>query len=297
MNRYIMYVDESGIGSLNDKRDKNFLVSALVIQEEEDAPLSSYFNYAKQKHKISAIEPFHSYDVFEDKQARSYLPPKKARLFVRSISELLNIGPIKFIILVANKDEVRSFYGIPSAYKFNLKTDREGFRELPYEILSRELFFWFAKFLSHKDALGSVVVESRNYSDYTVLQAFLDTQESLKFKPTSNEYKYAKEVKKRIHSLNFTTKKGLRGCLEIIDLVSFISYQNYLKRLNRFGKQGGRMLWNYIKEKIDKGKIQKMRNSGFRRLIPDARTRKLTNYIRWDLNQKKFSSLASPTIR
>lgn len=277
MKRYIMYLDESGVGSLNDYQDKAFILSALIIQENEDIQFSSYFNYTKKKYKISDNRPFHSYELFEDKKSKHYLTTKKAKSFIKSLSEFINISPFKVIVTAIDKEELRRFLGIPKKFKFKPKEDNFAFRDLPYEVLGRYLFFWFANFLKKKgnDSIGHIVAESRESGDQALLRTFLDSQQENKFK------KDARLFRSFVCSIGFEKKLGLSGGLEMIDLISYFSNQ-FLRRelIKSFGKKGGRLLWKNLKQKLEKQKIQRIRKSGFVKLIPNAKIRKLSNFIK-----------------
>lgn len=280
MARHIMYIDESGAGSLNDFQSKFLLLTGLVVQEEEDIKVSTYFNYTKQKYGISKDIPFHSYDLFERK-ARSpqYLFPKRARGFLKSVSEIIGLSPIRVIVVAIKKDDIRKFYNIPPKYRFSPTSDRFGFKDLPYDILAKELFFWFARYLSRqKLALGHIIAEARGYSDHALLQTFLDAQEEARFLANSRENRTASKFKKRVSSISFEKKNGLRGTLEMADLISYFSYQSLQKNLRLFTKSGGQLFWKCIKGKMEKQKIQTIRGAGFQRLLPYVKARKLANY-------------------
>ena len=152
-------------------------------------------------------------------------------------------------------------------------------KDLPYDILGRELFFWFTRFLYRQGGVGHIIAEARVHSDHAVLQTFLDSQEKYRFMKSSPEFKLTQNFKKRVTSISFTKKNGLRGNLEMVDLISYFSYQFLEKNLKKFTRIGGRIIWRCIKEEMEKQKIQRIKTNGFKKLVPYVKARNLANYI------------------
>src|SRR3989338_3641567 len=279
MARYLMYMDESGEGTLNDFQSKFFVLTGLIVQEEEDVKVSGYFNYTKKKYDIPQDIPFHSYELFEKRSSSLRLSPKKARGFLKSVSEFFRISPIRIAVVAVKKDDIRKFYMIPKNHRFISNSNKYGFKDLPYDILGRELFFWFTRFLYRQGGVGHIIAEARGHSDHAVLQTFLDSQEKYRFMKSSPEFKLTQNFKKRVTSISFTKKNGLRGNLEMVDLISYFSYQFLEKNLKKITRIGGRIIWRCIKEEMEKQKIQRIKTNGFKKLVPYVKARNLANYI------------------
>ena len=79
MNRCAyLYIDESGKSSLSDLSSNHFLLTGVIVKQEDLITIEGFFNFIKLKFSLQPKEPFHSYEVFENPE--TMLPIAESRL-------------------------------------------------------------------------------------------------------------------------------------------------------------------------------------------------------------------------
>lgn len=292
MKRYSLYIDESGSGNLADYSYKNLLLTGLIVEEIHDFEISAYFNYIKKIYKISEHIPFHAYDLFENSKSESYLPSKKAAKLVESLTEFIKIIPIKVAIYNLDKTKLRSFFGMKEKQNDYFVGNEESgrWKEIPYEILSSKMFFWFADQLNFaNENRGAIIAESRKEADHALLRSYLRCKTPLQHN-SENIRRASEKMQKRISSIRFEEKIGFRPGLEIADLFSYTSYQVINKKIRskHFTDRKFTNLWHAIEKKIYNKKINVATNHTFKTYIPSSRVNKISNKIE-RVNNKKIN--------
>lgn len=280
--KFNTYIDESGIASLTDLTCDKFILTGVIIDDKEDVQLSAYFNFIKRKYKIPEDNSFHTYDLFENKKYEFYLKNNDALKLAESLAEFIKISPIRSLCLFLNKNDLRNFLGIKdnSYFKGEGSSNRKRDKDIGYEMLATKIFLWFGKCLNQNNgASGKIIVESRQNLDYAVLKSYLLCKQSNRFK-TKRLNKASSSFGKNVSAVNFESKIGLCGGLEIADLISYISSLSIKKQISSNEKRGIPILWDAIKEILEKNKIQTVELSEFKNLISFDRVNKITNYIK-----------------
>lgn len=290
--RYTLYLDESGIASLTDYKDRCFVVSGIVVEDSADIELSAYFNYIKRAHKLPESKSFHSVDFFENKKSDLYLKDSKCIKFCQSVAEFIKIAPFNIAIVCLDKRHLRELIKMPNGYSFKGSKDHKEDKEIGYEILTRKVFLEFAKFIKIQKAKGSVVAESRRESDRVILKSFLQSQDSEQFKRRKNLSRYSFEMRNRVVSLCFENKNGLRGGLEMSDLFAYVYYQKINRKIPLLKKRGLPVLWKSIEKKAEQKQIAMLGNRDFLNLAYD-RIHKIANRINQRMNE--YSDFVNPT--
>ena len=138
MQRFTLYIDESGTSNLNDKRDNSITLTGLILKEDIDHSLTTYFELTKKKHSISTARNFHSVDFYEIKNSPAYVSDQKAKDFSRSVSEILTTIPNSIFSYSIDKDLLRKTLKMPSDYDFKFASnEHKADKEIAYEILAR----------------------------------------------------------------------------------------------------------------------------------------------------------------
>ncbi len=285
-SRYTAYLDESGVASLTDYKSKNFILTCVFVNEEEDKQLSAYFDFIKRKHKIPVDVSLHSNELFSDTRNDLYLSNKKSFLFCNSIAEFVEIAPIEILITSFNKKELRKFLGLVGDSYFKGASDRKRDKDIGYEMLTTGAFMWFSKKLesqSKHNPIGKVISESRKNSDYSILKTYLYCQDPKNFS-TKRFIKQSTTFSERVCGITFENKKGLSGGLQIADVISFVANIHLKKEIGKHKERGMKVLWDAIKNKVDKKPdadgIKKIPKSQFGYLLSPARVHKIAEFYR-----------------
>lgn len=267
---YLLYLDESGtssIGSVVPSEHKFFVLAGAIIEDRADKEMSAYLSHIKRRYDLSDGESFHAVELFE---GAKLISAPKAMKVAESLSEFLITFPMKLKVVALNRNDVRKAVGAPSNYGFKGSKDHKEDKEVGYEILTRELIFWFARFLKSKQAIGHIVAESRRHNDVVVLKTFLSAGESNNFRPEQILLKkWSEAAKSHVASITFENKKGLEGGLEIVDITSYISRLKLKRQLNDNKHRGTVILWDAVRKKMEERQIKILNQSGFRRVAPD----------------------------
>lgn len=253
MQRFTLYIDESGTSNLNDKRDNSFTLTGLILKEDIDHSLTTYFELTKKKHSISTARNFHSVDFYEIKNSPAYVSDQKAKDFSRSVSEILTTIPNSIFSYSIDKDLLRKTLKMPSDYDFKFASnEHKADKEIAYEILARKIFFDFIKFLKDNDGMGSIIAESRREADLVLLKTFFECKTPKHFDGKTRFETYAEDFNDRVVSICFENKNATTAGLEIADLISYTLYLHHKKRLEQdiLQKRGLPQVYKQIARKI-----------------------------------------------
>ena len=277
MKRYSLYLDESGIADLTNTSYKNFLLTGLVMKHDEDRELSGYFNFLKRRHHLDQEKSFHAYDLFENKYSSKYLSEDKAKRLCLSLSEFIKIIPIKIKVVSVDKNLLKSFLRIKTSDDLKGSEEKRRDKEIPYEILSAELFLWFSNFVKKERGRGGIIAESRKNADYTLLRTYLKCHEPNSFRQKSLK-KSCENMGRHISSIRFESKIGVWPGLELADIISYISFLKLNKRIRKsqFRKRGLIDVWHQIEKKMEDKKIRSFSNSESSKYINPDRVRKMS---------------------
>lgn len=254
MSSYNLYLDESGTAHINDYRDTFFVISGIVLEEQYDHDLTSYFTFLKRRYGIQESINFHAAEFFENRGNATFnaIDNETASEFAHSLGEFIKTIPLKIIAHAVSKDAVRGMLKIPEEYSQAQKKWNIPDRDIAYEIIIRKLMFEFTSHLISSDALGAIIAESRRESDQVMLQAYIESQEPFRFKEKPYYHEISDEARKRISSICLENKRGLTGGLEIADICSYLIYRYLHHSLEKAQDRGVVDLWRIIKAKIEK---------------------------------------------
>jgi hypothetical protein len=295
MNRYTLYIDESGTANLNDKKDDLFLLTGLILSNNINRGFSDYFQLIKKRHGIDGKRNFHSVDFFEIKQSSQYVSDKKAKDFGATLGEVLDTVPTTILSYQLNKNVLRKILKIPDDYNFKGATkEHKADKEIAYELLARKIFLDFAKFLNKNDATGNIVAESRNVSDTILLKTFFDCKDASRFIDTRRFAAYADDFNEKVVSICFENKNATTAGLEIADTISYLWYLEIKKRMGeRFVlKRGLAVLHKKLRKKIKQPKVT---TPPMLRSIGKDRINKITKEIKKNTTLNPVRSLVDPT--
>jgi len=291
MNRFTLYIDESGTANLNDKRDNLFFLTGLVLDDNISRGFSDYFHLVKKRHHLETIRNFHSVEFFEIKQSPQYVSNQRAKEFIYTLGELLNTLPMFVISYSLDKRILRKILGISETFDFKgMFKNQLDSKEVAYEILARKIFFDFAQFLHKNEATGNIVAESRRESDAILLRTFFDCKTPSHFIHVPRFESYAKDFNEKVVSMCFENKNAITAGLEIVDAISYLWYLETKGKMKEpFALKRG--IVPLIKELRKNTKQPKQVTGPMIRNIGKDRINKITKEI------KEFSSrsLVDPT--
>ena len=96
-NRNTIYLDESGVSSLKDKK-RFFILTGVIANNSEFQALSEYYFRLKYKY-FNEDKTIHSKDIF-------WKPDKKEKLFIAELVEYLDTLDFSFIVVIVDKEEI-----------------------------------------------------------------------------------------------------------------------------------------------------------------------------------------------
>ena len=246
--KYNLYIDELGIANLCDYSSRFFLLAGIVIEDKTTDELSSYFKYIKRRYSLPEEKNFHAVGLFETRTSDFYLSHSLCKKFCVSVSEFIETSPIHIWLLRVDKRVLRTLLKMPQSYQFKGSREHKEDKDIGYEILSRKMFFEFARFLKDESAHGAIIAESRQGADYHLLKTFLQCKEPTQFNHNSRLQKYAQWLRGRVFSICFENKRGLSAGLEIADLVSYLGNRKVSRRLATLEPRGGKLLWRIVEK-------------------------------------------------
>lgn len=243
MNLATLFVDESGKSSLAEKANEPFLLSGVILDDQDKQIIEGFFGYIKLKYGIDKNKPFHSYDIFENPESK--LNDNTLLSLSENLGEFISLIPIRAYIFVINKNVFRKSLGVKSLDDFKGSIERKEMKEYPYRIMSTKLFSEFGRYLESQDQIGQVIADSRRGADYQMVRTLSTIKENgVPIDPDSQ-----RSIKHRLNAISFAEKGYLSGGLEITDLISYTSFIRARKQITAFSNVGIAKIWNQIKEK------------------------------------------------
>lgn len=289
--KYNLYIDESGVANLCDHQSKFFVLSAIVIEEKINRELAAYFSFIKKRYKLPEEKNFHTVGLFEDRKSDFYLSDSKCKSFCFSLAEFIETSPLLISASCINKDYLRQLLKMPEVYGFKGSKEHNEDKDIGYEILARQVFLEFSKFLKQKNAQGTITAESRRGADYQLLKTFLFCQEPNQFNHSVRLRGYSQELRQRVFSIRFENKQGLNAGLEMADIISYLAYQKAARNLAASERRGSKILWRAIEKKSDlKNLSSEIMNRFAKNRIHEIATR-------IEERLRKNSDLVNPTLR
>lgn len=251
MNLATLFLDESGKSSLAEKENEPFLLTGVILEQEEISPVQGFFNYIKLKYKIDTNKPFHSYHIFED--PREKLHPNKTKYLIESLADFLSIIPIRVNILSVDKSEFKKALGVLNNEDFKGSSERKEMKGFPYRIMSAWMFKWFGYYLKKNNSIGQIITDSRRGGDEQLLRSL-----NLCKDPNSPlDGKISELIKDRCNAICFAEKNFLSGGLEITDLISYIAFSQMKKESNIYTAKL-KHVWLKIKNRLKDRKVCKI---------------------------------------
>ncbi len=254
MKHSTLFIDESGKSSLVDEVNKAFILTGVILDDEDLKTVEGFFSYIKRKYDIDLDKPFHSYDLFENPSTK--ISSAKAKPLLSAVADFISIIPIQINIVEVNKEIFKKALGVKSNEDFKGDAKRLEMKEFPYRIMSANLFGWFAKYLHTSDGIGQIIVDSRKGGDSQLIKSLslckgpnapINTEES-------------KLIKERCSAICFAEKNFLSCGLEITDLISYASFFHVRRMMNSMKEYGLPKVWLEVKKKLPNAKINKLQS-------------------------------------
>ncbi len=248
-NTASLYIDESGKSSLAQKENEPFLITGVILKDNETQAVEGFFNYIKRKYKIPVDKPFHSYDIYEN--PRTKISESDALALSGTLAEYISLIPIKTTIVVIDKQEFKNVLGIQSNEDFKGHSKRKEMKDFPYRVMASYLFGWFGKDLETENCIGQIFSDSRRGGDHQLLK----TLHLCKEKVISFNKGYYEAVRNKVTAICFAEKGYLSGGLEITDLISYVTFFRARRLISTKQNIGLDLIWNEIKQRSTFKKI------------------------------------------
>jgi len=244
MQKSTLFIDESGKSNLLLDEKEPFIVTGVILDDQESIAIEGFFTYIKRKYQIDDTKPFHSYHIFENETTK--LSDDKLLELSKTLAEFISLIPIEIMILEVDKVAFKKAIGLIDEQQCTGSKERKNVPELPYKILASELFVWFAEYLESKQHIGQVIADSRRAGDSRLLKTLSVCKEG--HLPTING-RISVLINDKVSALCFAEKNFLSGGLEITDLISYITFFRVRELLSKNKEIGIPLIWNKIKEK------------------------------------------------
>jgi len=259
MEHSTLFIDESGKSSLVDSKYNQFILTGVILNDDDIKTVEGFFTYIRRKYKIDTNRPFHSYDIFED-IGSDELTPKEMATLVETLADFINIIPIQIKIISINKVEFRKVIGIKSNKDFSISRNAREIKEFPYRIMAAKLFKWFAEYLHKTGSIGQIIVDAKKGSDDQLIKTLnLCKEFSGPLKPVES-----KLIKDKCTAICFADKTFLSGGLEITDFISYTSFFHVRKSMSEMNFIKLSNVWKIIKNLLENNKITKISNNEIR---------------------------------
>jgi hypothetical protein len=234
-----IYIDESGYSDILSPRYRFFIMTGVVINDEDVLFAKKLLDHWKLKHSLSQEPGFHAYDLFESNENNAN-QLRTNRIFSKAIDQLIDILKMidfKAYCSIIDLKMLRESFHVqepPSKSNFNSKFDykrerkkyTESFslqhgnikRHLPLKVSLSYLLECHKKELDVKnesnESNGSYInFESLSTNDAKIIEIFHRLQST-----GVDEYaQYGREIQ----GIQFHTKSSLSSGIEIADLISY----------------------------------------------------------------------------
>lgn len=266
-NQYTLFIDESGVSSLNH-RGYYFVLSTILIKNEDIPIIQGYFKLLKREYFRDDCKAIHCTDLFERtyQSYRTLLKPKDRRnAFVARVSDILKIIPFRTAIYYIEKRNLRK----KLSYKpYPGKKSRENSYDLPYELSARKAILDFTLFLQQNKAIGEIIIESRQFNDQLFVRYFDDAR---KAKTKGNIVNpVAEYTREKINRLSIANKNYTHIGLELADIGAYTAYRK--KAQDPFSRMKLDIGFSNTIHKIFKGKSY-VTDSNTRKFVEIPNTR------------------------
>ncbi|MBU1200746.1 DUF3800 domain-containing protein [Patescibacteria group bacterium] len=256
MNLATLFIDESGKSSLVEKASEPFILTGIILDEDDKQIVEGFFGYIKLKYDIDPTTPFHSYDIFENDKTK--LPNSELISLSIKLAEFISLIPAKMYVIVIDKKEFKNALGIKSDEDFKGSSKKKELKQFPYRIMATYLFGVFGKYLEKNNKIGQAIADSRRGADYELIR----TLSIVKQGHAAVKKDVQDSIKSRLNALCFAEKGFLSGGVEITDLISYISFIRARKLLTKFSDTGVDKIWPQIKSrakfvKLNENQIRK----------------------------------------
>ena len=252
MHKHTLFIDESGKSSLAEKADEPFILTGVILKEEDINTVEGFFNYIKRKYQIDSSTPFHSYDLFENSKLK--MTDIKAKKLLNTIAEFISLIPIKVSVFSIGKSIFKSSLGVKTENDLKGTANKRAMREFPYRIMSSRLFAWFAEYLNISDSIGQIIVDARVGGD----QQLLRTLNTCKDPNGPIDKNISKLIKEKCNAICFAEKYFFSGGLEITDLISYTSFFHARKKMNSMSSIGLQTVWKEIRKNLSDNSLKKL---------------------------------------
>ena len=243
MTKSTLFIDESGKSSLADQNNRPFLLTGVILDNQEIQTVEGYFNYIKLKFGLSTNTPFHSYEIFEKPDSK--LADSELIKLSKNIAEFLSLIPATIYLVETDKKMFMNALGAKSVSVFKGRSERKEMKDYPYRVSATYIFSRFGQYLNNKSAFGEIIADSRKGGDHQLLKTLDLCKENVI--PIKKEYQAA--INNNILAIGFAEKSFLSGGLEITDVISYVSFNKSIRNNAMMAKVGLNYIWKEIKIK------------------------------------------------
>ncbi|MBP8708351.1 MAG: DUF3800 domain-containing protein [Caldisericia bacterium] len=276
-NRNTIYLDESGVSSLKDKK-RFFILTGVIANNSEFQALSEYYFRLKYKY-FNEDKTIHSKDIF-------WKSDKKEQLFITELVEYLDTLNFSFIVVIVDKEEIlkntpqtypkNPFYTTFSQAKsiwqrtglatetFKDKTIDEVLEVvkktkfpdinnqyplmISYKTILKEYINTYIKKLKIENPEFEICFETSPNRE-RIIRYTEDFFEEKKTGSPKEKTAFAKKLKDSVYSISFPNKKARYLGLEIADIISYGYNLSKYKKINFSGVESYKDVWGIICKK------------------------------------------------
>jgi len=251
MNKSTLFIDESGKSSLLSDEKEPFIITGVILDDQEIVTIEGFFTYIKRKYKIDETKPFHSYHIFESKETK--LPDSQLLELSQTLAEYISLIPMNITTLEIDKKIFKKALGLKDKEECKGSKERKQIPELPYKMLASKLFIWFASYLRDNNRIGQVIADSRRGGDHQLLKTLNLCQEGHLPRVNGN---MSRLIKEKVSAICFADKNFLSGGLEITDLISYVTFFRVRELLTQNEDIGIPFIWEKIRDKKALNKLK-----------------------------------------
>ena len=263
----IIYIDESGVADLNDKKTRFFILTGVVTDSELFTKYNSYYCQLKYKYLGDDIG-IHSHKLF-------YKPGKYKRKFIKELSFFIDNIPFCFFTIAINKNKLLSstpkrkvrdplattFRKAISIYVENGKSKKDLYLAPVSQAISeignykfRDINRYYALEVTYRELLNKYLTdyETKINNERRDFEIYFEESPNKtrvlnlteKFKTLSEPFKSGLED--NLSGISFPYKKARYLGLELADIISFgfnlslykkastnVFYKNIWEAINR----------------------------------------------------------------
>lgn len=220
MQKYMTFIDESGVANLNSSGSVFFL-SSVVIDKKDFGIIEGYLRLLKREYLGDDFKNLHATDLFERPKKCYPELGNKTNAFIYQLSTILRLIPYKTRLFYVDKDRLRQQLQYSPAKG---KKPKGVNTEIAYEIASKQAINDFTQMLIENNAHGEIIIESRLFNDSQFVTSFDEVRKRVT--PGGTPQPLYSEVIQRVTSLHIANKHQLDGGLEIADLCAYIGYRH-----------------------------------------------------------------------